>query len=157
MLKRLAIICGIMLLAGCAASRPAVTLPLPDDVSVIPPASGIPKNDAALSGVWAGTWLHPGGATFDAVLVVERLSPDEATIVYAWGHNADEPGAAGWTRVKAQVSAGPRLTWVAPNRTFIFSLNKSGNAILGTVRIGQVQEEEILMTRVPDQKWPEIK
>ena len=144
--------CVVLLLAACASARPLVTLALPEDVQVVPPLASIPAPQRALSGAWAGTWICPGGVqpgatTFEAVLVVERLGETEATIVYAWGQNVEELAATGWTRAQAELGPGPQLRWVAPNRTFTFTLHEDGNALRGTVWIAPSHDEIIDMTR----------
>ena len=66
-----------MAMTGCATRG----VPLPKDVKVVPPSATIPRQAAAFSGKWMGTW----DIKLDHVLVVERIEGNRAQILYAWG------------------------------------------------------------------------
>lgn len=74
---RLASLVLVLVIAGCAAATP-----LPPDVNVQAPAASAPKEIAAFSGKWIGSW---GGGTLDGTLVVEQIQGREAVIIYSWG------------------------------------------------------------------------
>ena len=86
-------------------------VPLPGDVRIIPPEPATPKELAAFSGKWFGTWGVPGSRSGarEAILVFERIEvdPARATVVYGWGprpENAQVPERAhltapGWRRL----------------------------------------------------------
>ena len=65
------------LLATTACAGAQVSLP--DNVRIQAPASGVPRNAAAFSGKWEGIWdnVLPG------VLVVEEVTPPNASVIYA--------------------------------------------------------------------------
>lgn len=130
---------AIVFLAGCAAGSHLPPLPLPPDVRVIPPEASVGPDVARLSGAWSGSWLQSDRPSFDALVVVERIGDEQATVVYAWGNHPLERGVEGWTRVTARVTTGPGLTWRAAGRTFSFRLDGTGDALLGTAQIGQAE------------------
>lgn len=78
-------------------------VPLPANVRVVPPASGVPPEIAAFSGKWIGVWE----GLLDHVLIVEEVSSSAAAFVYAWG-TAPQWGIlrSGWVRVRGTVSSG---------------------------------------------------
>jgi hypothetical protein len=80
-----------------AARPPAPAIPAPagsaaldSSVVITPPDTKVPKQYAAFSGVWAGTWDGP----LDAKLAVRTIAPDgRVTVTYAWGSLGDmKPG-----------------------------------------------------------------
>ena len=70
----------IYLLIGCATTQ-TERIPLPNDVRIIPPSSGIPKEATVFSGKWSGVW----DGILKHILVVEEINPPEANVIYAWG------------------------------------------------------------------------
>ncbi len=48
------------------------TMPLPDDVRVVPPATDVPQELARFSGAWSGAWRDTGGVDTQCnTLVIE--------------------------------------------------------------------------------------
>jgi hypothetical protein len=86
--------------ATAAALGPFGT-PLPDNITVQPPAGDVSADVAAFSGVWAGRWM--GGRRH--TLVVERAEGRTLQLVYSWGEGklADNPNP-GFRRVAGKVA-----------------------------------------------------
>lgn len=79
----------------------AADAPLPDDVSIVPPAENVPDALRRFSGAWIGKWAEE----MDHVLVVEEVQASgKATIVYAWGDSSRWKITRGWTRTTATIS-----------------------------------------------------
>jgi hypothetical protein len=76
------------------------TLPLPDDVEIIPPAAGSPENLAAFSGTWEGYW---GDSRRPALLIVEYIDNEEAELIYSWGDCFKCKTGEGFLRITAKV------------------------------------------------------
>lgn len=120
--------------------------PLPDDLNIVQPDPSLPKELAAFSGKWQGHWYNPrysGG--FDAILIVEKIEPEKAIVIYCWGDSAEWRIRKGHTgRLNAtlsKVNGKYVLSWDCPQigTKYEFSLRgkklegystKSGNMIL---------------------------
>lgn len=61
--------------------------PLPNTIRIVRPGSDVPKEVVAFSGIWVGVWKGAYGSR-DGGIVVERVTPTTATIIYSWGVNA---------------------------------------------------------------------
>ena len=61
------------------------TMPLPDDVRVVPPASDVPQELARFSGAWTGAWRDSGGTDTQCnTLIIEEVHPNGfLRVVYA--------------------------------------------------------------------------
>ena len=70
---------GLSLLALVAAPAQG-EIPLPSDIKIVAPAPGLPANLAAFLGKWSGNW----SGRLEAVVVVEEVTIDKATVIYAW-------------------------------------------------------------------------
>lgn len=103
-------------LASCAVvplkwEEATKIVPLPNDIKIISPSPDLPREIAAFSGQWIGTW----GGFLNSILVVEEITEKEAKIVYAWeAYKAPPPvlsAKAGYKRFVAKVilSAGPEI------------------------------------------------
>lgn len=70
----------------------AESIPLPENIKIIPPSSDTAKEIAAFSGKWKGSWWsgrnQPRG---EAILIIEKLemAQQKAQVVYAWGPLVD--------------------------------------------------------------------
>src|SRR5262249_50591966 len=73
-----------------AAPPPSGSAMLDSSVIITPPDKNVPKQYAAFSGVWVGTWDGP----LDARLAVRSISAKgRVTVTYAWGSLGDmKPG-----------------------------------------------------------------
>lgn len=85
-------------------SQRLAAIPLPSDLTIVPPAESLPAEVKAFSGKWGGTWDF----TLDHVLVVERInSPDNVVVIYARGRapafNMHEPW---FGRINARIIDG---------------------------------------------------
>jgi hypothetical protein len=76
--------CLILCSVAVAATAPAFaasSVPLPPDVQVVAPAKEIPPEIAGFSGKWEGKWDD----RLEHILVVERINPPTAGVIYAYG------------------------------------------------------------------------
>jgi hypothetical protein len=81
-MKRLAIVIAFLLGVGIVAH--GAEPPLPADLSIVPPDSALPQQLKSLSGKWATTWRYKNPRlSNDAVLVFEKITAEEASVVYA--------------------------------------------------------------------------
>lgn len=141
-LHRVYVLAILAIAIGCATG-PAVMpagVSLPPDITVTPPSSTIPREVAAFSGKWAGTWSGPR----DFVLIVEKVSPVEAQIVYAQGTSpTSRVGAFSYRRsapiengvLTVRYQSGPVMT-VVPNKdgTLQASITEPGGTFHATLR-----------------------
>ncbi len=87
-------------LAACQTPPPKPA-PAPDPASVMAPATEVPDNVAAFSGIWTGTW----GTALDGNLTVKEVRPDgSVTVTYAWGDHPRGRFEAGRTEHDGQVT-----------------------------------------------------
>jgi hypothetical protein len=92
---------GLVLLLVGSSTGFSQNIPLPKDIEVKVPSPALPKEIAAFSGKWKGTWSG-GGADF--ILVVTEISLEKAEIIYA---NAEKDRiAAACENITASVIIG---------------------------------------------------
>lgn len=144
MKARLHLLWIVVALTACAPGMRA--FPLPDTVA--PPAPAAPGL-ADLAAVWSGTWFTPDwGLGYDALLLVERIDQEHATVLYAWANPAR--GDDGWYRQKARVLPGPGLEWTRGPWTFRLHLTPDRTRLGGTtVQTAPADQAYITMLRVP--------
>lgn len=63
-------------------SRPTQSIPLPQDMEIVPPNPNLPPKIKAFSGKWFGVW----DGILQHVLVVEQINPPNTTVIYAYGN-----------------------------------------------------------------------
>jgi len=56
-------------------------VPLPKDITIVPPPPDLPKELAAFSGRWEGIWE---AGSLPAILIVEEINLKEAKVINAW-------------------------------------------------------------------------
>lgn len=142
----MAAILGILGLASCASmpatwQEAAKTIPLPDDVKIIPPSPDLPKELAAFSGKWFGTW---GYGEINTILIVEEINEKEAKGIYgqeSFYLGAGKMREAWYRRFTAKVISGPmnlpEIEFGSPNDitvTVTFSMRKDLNSLEGFFR-----------------------
>ena len=109
------VIALVVCICGCATTNststmmsnfPRVRLP---ELKITIPDEGIPRDIASLSGKWGDSWYNsswPG--RLDAILVFEKISVNEAVVVYAIGDPPSEwgptVGRGDWIRCSAKIS-----------------------------------------------------
>lgn len=102
----LPIFLGLVVLSACAPMT--VTTPMPSALNITPPPAGLPPKLAAFSGVWEGT----SDAGYDVRLIVEAISENQATVVYALGDHPRGIFKGRWVRVTARVvDNGNAIEW----------------------------------------------
>jgi len=119
---------ALAFLAGCAAtSTSSSSVPLPPDVAITPPDSALAQQHRAFSGKWFGKWRGlAGGQQQETVLVVESVTADGATVVYAQGDHSRFP--AFHRRTTARIADG-KLSFSFDLRspiTFTYQLQSDG-------------------------------
>ena len=124
-----AVLLSVALLVGSAASpgiqcvSAQVFAPLPDSTTIVPPDPALPPDLRAFSGKWSGSWE----GMLDHILVVEEITPKEATFVYAWGTcpawNIREPG---WVRVKGTLEDGALRASLPNGAAVTYTLTSDG-------------------------------
>lgn len=132
-MKKVIILCSLILyvpliLLGCATT-PQFT-PLPLGVKVNPPTPDLPNNIAAFSGTWYGIW-DVGPST---TLVVEKIKPPEASVIYSTGPFGKE-WEGGFRHYKGRIEPG-KLEVTNPERriTITYLLSDSGETLEGTLK-----------------------
>lgn len=66
------------------ATRPTTSIPLPQDMKIVPPNPNLPPDIKSFSGKWFGVWDR----ILQHVLVVEEIDPPHVIAIYAWGASA---------------------------------------------------------------------
>ncbi len=136
----------VLLLTSCAAGMQRFALP--DTVAPPAPAAHDAPALATLAGPWTGTWFTPDwGLGYDALLLVERIEGEQATVLYAWTN--PRLGGDGWYRQKARVLPGPGLEWTRGPWTFRLHLDSAGTQLAGTTEQGAPPDKAyITMQRI---------
>ena len=95
--------------------------PLPDDVLIEEPGPEVAPEFAAYSGSWSGRW----DGSLDGHLVVERVTPPTADVIYSWGRNntVREPG---WNRVTAEFQDDELFVPLSPGVTARYEMREDG-------------------------------
>lgn len=131
-MKRLSISFGLVLvclLVGYVTLSFAASqfTPLSREVRIIPPAPDLPKDIAGFSGTWYGIWDN-GNAT---TLVVEKIEPPIAIVIYSWGGQK-----GGWRRSEWKIESGKLDELVSLESgitiTFTYFLSDDGKTLEGT-------------------------
>jgi hypothetical protein len=107
------------------AVGPSKSVP-PLETLVVPPATHVPPEVASLTGVWESLW----GQGFPSRLVVEKIHPEWASIIYTWGDDPDGQFKAGWVRERAKVLPGGKLHCRYPG-DFTFELSEDHTTLVG--------------------------
>lgn len=121
----------MVLILGCAAT-PQFT-PLPYGIKITPPTPDFPKNIAAFSGAWYGIWDNGRTTT----LVVQKIKPSEASVVYSWGPLGKER-EGGFGHYIGSIEPG-KLTVTIPERgiTITYLLSDDGEELKGEFRVAK--------------------
>lgn len=100
-------------------------VPLPREITIVPPSPDLPKEIANFSGRWEGLWEVN---SLPGILVVEEINLKEAKVISGWGRGVYYP--PGYDRIKAKV-VGKEIRFTAKNCQFSFKLNEDLNSIHG--------------------------
>ena len=90
-------------LFSCATMNSLTSVPLPT-VQIVSPDPNLSPEIKAFSGKWSGRWWNKSCSPnhgLDAILIVEEVSNDHATVVYCWGNSPEWGVEKGWNRFKA--------------------------------------------------------
>lgn len=92
------LVCSIVVSGSYLWAKAGSNVVLPGDVNIVAPDENVPKELAGFSGKWFGSWygVRTGSFMFDHVLVVERVFPPYATVVFAGAANP-RWGILDWT------------------------------------------------------------
>jgi hypothetical protein len=99
-MKRL-LLTVLMVLAGmslysCATTNSLTSIPLPEDVQIVPPDPNLPPEIKAFSGKWSGSWGWQDRRNFggvDGIFIVEKIINEQQAMVVS----ASDYGRGGWT------------------------------------------------------------
>ncbi len=124
------LICATIFLGGftfgsIVAGRQAV---LPESTISVP-APSLPFETRALSGIWEAKW----GMRMPSRLVVERLHPEWANVLVAWGQVPGDGTPNRWMRFRARILPGGRLHLAHP-LNLTFTLSDDNLDLIGTSR-----------------------
>ena len=120
--------CLFIVLVGYAASgRNTATIPEVPKVQITPPPVDLTPDLAAFSGIWES----PQDGALPSRLIVERIYPNWATIVYTWADHPAGDFKGGWERVRAKVQPDGKLRWGYPGK-FTIRIGEDGTSIEGT-------------------------
>jgi hypothetical protein len=103
------------------------TIPDLSDVHIVPPPPEMPATLSALSGTWEGAWDGFQGGR----LVVERITPDSAVVVYAWAEVPERKWKGGWERHRARILPGGGLAFGSEKVRFRFALSEGRSTLTG--------------------------
>jgi len=108
---------GLVLLLVGSSTGFSQNIPLVKDIEIKVPSSELPKEIAAFSGKWKGTWSG-GGADF--ILVVREINLEKAEIIYANAETDSEYGRmpASSSSITAKVIPGdnPKIQFYRVSR-----------------------------------------
>jgi hypothetical protein len=140
------------LVVGCAADPFSPTAPLPSDLRVVPPPSGVSAEHARYSGRWVGKWDEQ----LEHVLIVELEVPSGATTeviaVYSWGSGTLGVGLPGWSRVRGRIENGAlMLDLTRVQATVVYTMQADGTLVAEYWRGDQVTARARL-TRAPRER-----
>jgi hypothetical protein len=108
-------------------------VPLPNDIHIIPPSADLPRELAAFSGRWQGTWVGGDGRSGrDAILIIEEINTQEAKGIYAW--SAWGTSSSGWKRFIATIRKDGGIEFgVREGGTMIFEIGSDPKTMKGTL------------------------
>ena len=118
----LALIGLVLVLTALDPAQPVLS----PDTRVAQPAKNVPPEVASLAGIWEGA----RGQVFPSRVVVEKVHPEWANILYAWEDDPNGRFQAGWVRTRAKVLPGGKLHWRHPG-DFTFELSEDYTALVG--------------------------
>ena len=133
---RIGVCIGSVGFLGCAQTNwPSDIRTLAPEASASPVAAVVPANPAVLSpkldvppeqAKWSGTWsgFACQGRVCDTKLVVERVTNDDATIIYAFASGSVNQYA---TRVEAKFVGGELRGALGNGATIAYRMRESGD------------------------------
>jgi dienelactone hydrolase len=97
--------------------------PLPDDISIAPPAPTVARDAAAFSGAWLGAW----SGELPTALIVEQISSNgQAQVIYSVGDLPFYHVKASWFRQAGQISNGKLHLQLKSGAKIDFTLEPGG-------------------------------
>ena len=127
--------------------------PLPDDISIAPPASTVTQDTAAFSGAWLGAW----SGELPTALIVEQVSSNgQAQVIYSVGNlpfyykiKAD------WFRQTGQISNGKLQLLLKTGAKIDFTL-EPGGLLMGKIDWSNRPPAYVELHRLPTTNAPSI-
>jgi len=120
----------VLVFVAACATTPQFT-PLPYGVKV-KPIPDLPKEIAAFSGIWYGIWDNGRPTT----LVVQKIKPPKAEVIYSWGPIGKER-EGGFTQHVGEIKPG-KLEVAVPERQITITYLLSGDGTLkGEFRVSK--------------------
>lgn len=123
-------------------------IPLPKKIEIVPPSPNLPKEIAAFSGRWEGTW--EGSRPLDSILIVENIEPEKAKVVYAWGGSYST--TRDYSRYTAKILPGakPKLEFSSPYARFVFEMEEDLKTINGFRESSRGSRNTVKMKKIED-------
>jgi hypothetical protein len=150
----------ILVLSGCLSTTLPPAIPLPANVSVLPPDPALSEEIKLLSGKWAGevASLTP----WYSQMIVESLKDNSAKIVYAHSGHHNDPGsrtaktaqchcAPGWGRMKGDIDhgrGGTTLRFMTPTGKMSLVVKKDRPDLMEGYLVRQNGSYPVTMKRV---------
>lgn len=104
-------------------TRPTTSIPLPQDMKIVPPNPNLPPDIKSFSGKWFGVW----DGILQHVLVVEYISPPNVTAIYAHGSapswNINSPS---FSRVQGEIEPGTLKLTLGRPATVTYRIQPDG-------------------------------
>lgn len=118
---------------GTGKAASATAAPIPDQLSITPPAASTPPVALAFAGAWQGKW----GNALDHILIVERIEGRTISYVYCFG-TSPFVYRSGFRRGTGTVDEGGTLRIATNNGTEIsYEPSKDGQSLHGEFRQGK--------------------
>ncbi len=122
-------------LYSCATMNSVVPLP---NILIVSPDPNLPPEIKAFSGKWGGSWWYqpnPSSGRLDAVLIIEGIMDEQATVVYGWGNNPGWSVKEGWARFTVNFSRNKEgkitLSWIDRRTGSKFEFQVKGDELKG--------------------------
>jgi len=134
---------AMMVLVACATIPNEKDFLMPPDLKIVAPDPSLPSEVRGLSGKWGGRWTDPTARTgwVDALLVVEAVEKDKATMVYIHGDTIT--AKRNWSRSIIPISERDNYIIFEIGR-IKFNYNIKKDVIMGSIKT-----MTITMHRVP--------
>jgi len=118
-------------------------MPLPAELTIVPPTADVSPELAMISGVWFGTlYGYPEKSSQSVLLVVQYIDNYTATVIHSYRY---QDGTGGWDKVSYRVAENNTLERILPSgKTFRFRLV---NGKLEGERIADGRRATITMTK----------
>ena len=113
--------------------------PISDSIHIVAPSQDVQSDIAKLSGHWYGL----GDYRIPGQLVVERIDPAKASVIYAWGDHPNGYFKRGWVRKSATVDSSGQIALSLYDANLTFKLDKNEDVLIGYYQKGKAESKLI--------------